>query len=681
MVKVKINGKTIKVEKKSTIIEVADSNDIEIPRFCYHKKLSIAANCRMCLVEVKNFPKPLPACATYVSEGMEIFTKSKQTKACQQDVMEFLLINHPLDCPICDQGGECDLQDTAMSFGSPKSRYTEEKRVVLNKNLGPLVSTDLNRCIQCSRCVRFLQEVGGMQELGLIGRGEHAEISAYVEKSVESEISGNIIDLCPVGALTSKPFRYSARTWEMARKSTISPHDSLGSNIEAHVKDGNVMRILPKENEDINECWISDRDRFSYLGVNHDSRIKKPLVKQGNVLKEIDWEDALQIIESKLHPIRNNFKEDDIAFFGSDQLTLEEGFLLKKISEHFSSNQVNYNPKINVNYVSNPHLNIKINEIESFDSVILIGSNLRDENPLILQRLRKMTLNNKKIDLIHYEDQDLQLQLDHKLIKPIEKIEKSILEILEIALDHKKAKKNQTTESGLAEKLKTQNVLILIGQDFVSRESILGYGEMLNQLVKKSSTSIGFLPTGANSVGLNQIFNDKNDVDNKSYKASITFNHEPEHDSIDEDLHKEIIKKSSFNILISAYQTKQDKSYDLILPSCSHFENEGSFVNLENKLQTFTQVIPPKHESKPLWKILRVLGNYVECDNFNYESCTAVKKDAVKGLLSNKNNNLELINKQSKNNNKIFKFSINNSDPMVRRSKALQDIEHLRSTR
>ena len=248
MIKVKINGKAIKVQEKTTIIEVADNHGIEIPRFCYHKKLSVAANCRMCLVEVKNFPKPLPACATQVADGMEIFTKSKQTKDCQQSVMEFLLINHPLDCPICDQGGECDLQDTAMAYGSPKSRYQEEKRVVLNKNLGPLVSTDLNRCIQCSRCVRFLKEVGGMQELGLIGRGEHAEISAYVKKSVESEISGNVIDLCPVGALTSKPFRYSARTWEMIRKSTISPHDSLGSHLEAHVKDGNVMRVLPREN-------------------------------------------------------------------------------------------------------------------------------------------------------------------------------------------------------------------------------------------------------------------------------------------------------------------------------------------------------------------------------------------------------------------------------------------------
>ena len=419
MIKLKINGKTIKVQEKTTIIEVADNHGIEIPRFCYHKKLSIAANCRMCLVEVKNFPKPLPACATQVTDGMEIFTKSKQTKECQQSVMEFLLINHPLDCPICDQGGECDLQDTAMAYGSPKSRYQEEKRVVLNKNLGPLISTDLNRCIQCSRCVRFLKEVGGMQELGLIGRGEHAEISAYVKKSVESEISGNVIDLCPVGALTSKPFRYSARTWEMIRKSTISAHDSLGSHLEAHVKDGNVMRVLPKENEDLNECWISDRDRFSYMGINDQNRIKTPLIKKGSTHEPISWESAFQLIEKQLHPKQNQFKPDDVVFFASNQSTMEEAFLLKKMAEYFKSDQIKFDAANGPTFIKQPSLNTQVKKIEEFESIILLGSQLRNQNPLILQRLRKMASHGKSISVINHIDFNLQVNLDQKVIKPI----------------------------------------------------------------------------------------------------------------------------------------------------------------------------------------------------------------------------------------------------------------------
>jgi NADH-quinone oxidoreductase subunit G len=678
MVKIKINGKTFKAPEKSTIIQVADDNGIEIPRFCYHKKLSIAANCRMCLVEVKNFPKPLPACATQVNEGMEIFTKSKQTKDCQQSVMEFLLINHPLDCPICDQGGECDLQDTAMAYGSPKSRYQEEKRVVLNKNLGPLVSTDLNRCIQCSRCVRFLKEVGGMQELGLIGRGEHAEISAYVEKSVDSEISGNIIDLCPVGALTSKPFRYSARTWEMVRKSTISPHDSLGSHLEAHVKDGNVMRVLPIENEDINECWISDRDRFSYIGINSEDRIKTPLLKTGSNFKPISWDEAFHTLERVFHPSLNKFKEDEVAIFSSNQMTLEEAYLLDKLASYVGTKQVKFDVANNPNLIANPSLNGMIGDVESFENIILLGSQLRNENPLLLQRLRKMGNAGKTINIINTVDFDLQLTVANKIIQPIKDFQKTFEHIHKI-LSAKVTKKENSTEKNIANLL-SHKTLLLVGEDIYTNPAFMNLANVINQLIDLTSMKIGCLPTGSNTVGLQQMFgNYVNHIDDKKYQASISLNLELE-DIKDKSLFERVLKKSKFNVGVTPFLNKNSKQFDLILPSVTHFENEGTFVNLESRVQSFSQTISPKFESKPIWKILRVLGNFIDCPDFTFESCSEIKEKAVQKLSKNKLKRFNLINQQVKHHSKDFWLKdIHNSDALVRRSTALQNTKRLRS--
>ena len=678
MVKIKINGKTIKVSEKKTIIQVADDNGIDIPRFCYHKKLSIASNCRMCLVEVKNIPKSLPACATFVNEGMEIFTNSKQTKDCQQSVMEFLLINHPLDCPICDQGGECDLQDTAMSYGSPKSRYQEEKRVVLNKNLGPLVSTDLNRCIQCSRCVRFLKEIGGMQELGLIGRGEHAEISAYVEKSVDSEISGNIIDLCPVGALTSKPFRYSARTWEMVRKSTISPHDSLGSHLEAHVKDGNVMRVLPKENEEINECWIADRDRFSYIGINSEDRVKTPLLKTGSNFKPISWDEAFHSLERVFHPSLNKFKADDVVIFSSNQMTLEEAYLLEKLASYVGTKQVKFDVANNPNLIANPSLNCMISDVENFENIILLGSQLRNENPLLLQRLRKMGNVGKTINVINTVDFDLQISVANKIIQPIKDFKKTFEHIYQI-VSTKAAKKENSTEKNIANLL-SKNTLLLVGEDIYTNPGFVNLTNVINQLIDLTSMKIGCLPTGSNTVGLQQMFGDYvNHIDDKKYQASISLNVELE-DIKDKSLFERVLKKSKFNVGVTTFLNKNSKQFDLILPSTTHFENEGTFVNLESRVQSFSQTISPKFESKPLWKILRVLGNFIDCPEFTFESCSEIKEKAVQKLSKNQLKRFNLINQQVKPHAIDFWLKdINNSDALVRRSTALQNTKRLRS--
>ena len=298
-IKIEIDGRNVSADKGQMLIEVTDKNDIYIPRFCYHKKLTVAANCRMCLVEVEKAPKPLPACSTPVIDGMKVRTRSKLAIEAQKSVMEFLLINHPLDCPICDQGGECELQDLAMGYGSDVSRYQEKKRVVMDKNIGPLIQTELTRCIHCTRCVRFGEEIAGIRELGATGRGETMEIGTYIEKSVVSELSGNVIDLCPVGALTSKPFRYSARTWELVQRQMVAPHDSVGSNIHLHVKGDEVKRVVPAENEAINETWISDRDRFSYEAINSDDRLRFPMIKELGVWKQLDWQEALNFISVK----------------------------------------------------------------------------------------------------------------------------------------------------------------------------------------------------------------------------------------------------------------------------------------------------------------------------------------------------------------------------------------------
>jgi NADH-quinone oxidoreductase subunit G len=336
--KIEIDGKALEVESGKTIMDAASAAGITIPHFCYHKKLSIAANCRMCLVQVEKAPKPLPACATPVTDGMKVQTRSEYAINAQKSVMEFLLINHPLDCPICDQGGECTLQDLAVGYGGSSSRYQEMKRVVRDKNLGPLIATDMTRCIHCSRCVRFGQEIAGVMELGMAGRGEHTEVMPFLETQVASELSGNVIDLCPVGALTSKPFRYTARSWELSRRPSISPHDSLGSNLEVHVKDDKVMRVLPRENEDVNECWLADRDRYSYEGLNTPERLTLPMIKQDGQWIETDWKVALDFVADRL----KQFVPQDIGALSTPYRPAEELYLLQKLMREMGSGNVDH---------------------------------------------------------------------------------------------------------------------------------------------------------------------------------------------------------------------------------------------------------------------------------------------------------------------------------------------------
>ena len=691
MIKIKIDGKTLEVKPKTSIIEVADKVGIDIPRFCYHKKLSVAANCRMCLVEVKNFAKPLPACATQVMEGMEISTKSKFTKDTQKSVMEFLLINHPLDCPICDQGGECDLQDTAVAYGASKTRYTEEKRVVFDKNIGPLISTDLTRCIQCTRCVRFLKEVGGMAELGLIGRGEHAEISAYVDKSVESELSGNIIDLCPVGALTSKPFRYSARSWELSRRSTIACHDSLGSNIEAHVKDNIVKRVIPKENESINECWISDRDRFSYEGLNHKDRINLPLKREKNQWKEIDWEEAYELIEKNITDIDIK-KSNKIGIICSPQSTLEEGFLLKKIAKELNTSHIDYRLLEQSFSENNNWLGCKIDEIESHDAILVVGSNLKHDQPLLAHRFRRYANKRNNFSIItSYDDFYSTRCLEKVIVNPSAYINYLLMILKQVQLSTK-YKINSEVIKNLLKTVKPSNEAKRIAKSLLSNKSkaiFLGHqilhlddGDNIKlvamHIAQAVGATFGLIPGYANSVGLNELNLNTDNISadkilSQKKEAYIMMNFDPLYDYHSPKKINAALKKAKFNLAISPYISDSFREFDIVLPMTPFTETSGTFINMEKTIQSFSAVTPPVGQSRPGWKILRVLANFLQLEGFSYDSSEEVKTDAM--IEMDKKNEFSLNDFKPSNIERGLEVlnvvRANDSDMIVRRATSL----------
>ncbi|MHA7148453.1 NADH-quinone oxidoreductase subunit NuoG, partial [Burkholderia pseudomallei] len=420
MVELEIDGKKVEVPEGSMVIQAAHKADTYIPHFCYHKKLSVAANCRMCLVEVEKMPKAVPACATPVSAGMIVHTNSEKAVKAQQSVMEFLLINHPLDCPICDQGGECQLQDLAVGYGKSTSRYAEEKRVVFHKEVGPLISMEeMSRCIHCTRCVRFGQEIAGVMEFGMLGRGEHSEITTFVGKTVDSELSGNMIDLCPVGALTSKPFRYSARTWELSRRKSVSPHDSVGANLVVQVKNNRVMRVLPFENEAVNECWISDKDRFSYEGLNSEERLTKPMIKQGGEWREVDWQTALEYVARGLKGIGDEHGPAAIAALGSAHSTVEELFLLKQLAHELKTPNVDFRLRqtdFSAAAQGAPWLGMPIADLSAVDAAFVVGSFLRRDHPLFAARLRQAAKNGAKLHFLHATGDDALIPTAQRIV-------------------------------------------------------------------------------------------------------------------------------------------------------------------------------------------------------------------------------------------------------------------------
>ncbi len=721
MLKIEIDGKEVEVDHGSTIIDAADRIGVEIPRFCYHKKLSVAANCRMCLVEVEKFRKPLPACATPVADGMKIFTKSEMAVKAQQSVMEFLLINHPLDCPICDQGGECDLQDIAVAYGTSESRYTEEKRVVFNKNIGPLVSTDMTRCIQCTRCVRFLKEVGGIQELGMVGRGEHAEITAYVDESVNSELSGNIIDLCPVGALTNKPFRYSARAWELTRRPSIAPHDGLGSHIEVHVKDNKVMRVIPREKESINECWLSDRDRYSYEGLNSPDRLTTPMVKHHGEWVPTDWKSALEFAANEIKRVTDN-DPNDLGVLVSPNSTMEEGYLTKKIADGLNCGNVDYRLRqtdfrLDGKRLGVPWMGCNIQEIEELDRILIIGSNIRNEHPLLAQRFRKAIDNGAELSIISPLDNRPLMDIAHKVIvRPndmvnvlaqvlkamsgLQRLSLCLPPALTQLLEEIKVRPNTEAMArslaGLGESydLIAPKVGLFIGNIALSSQRFTELYSLMEAIGGISGAKGGILPSAANSTGMHLVGAMPSPMGMHARamlelprKAYVLLNTEPELDCQHAALAKTAMEKAEAVVALTAYKSEALDHASVLLPIAPFSETSGTFMSMEGRIQSFQAVTKALGESRPAWKVLRVIANTLGLEGFDFDSSKEVLDEILDGkrpsevAWSRLNNNLsELVeievNIQSPSLRRIGEVPQYEADPVVRRAPALQKTKY-----
>ncbi|MCD4500572.1 NADH-quinone oxidoreductase subunit NuoG [Chromobacterium vaccinii] len=647
MLEIEIDGKKLTVPQGSTVIEAAHSVGTYIPHFCYHKKLSIAANCRMCLVEVEKAPKPLPACATPVTDGMKVHTASPLAKKAQQGVMEFLLINHPLDCPICDQGGECQLQDLAVGYGNSTSRYEEEKRVVVGKDMGPLVSAEeMSRCIHCTRCVRFTEEVGGFQEIGMANRSEFSEILPFLGKTVDSEISGNVIDLCPVGALTSKPFRYSTRAWELSRRKSVSPHDGLGSNLVVQVKSNEVMRVLPLENEAINECWIADRDRFSYEGLNSAERLSKPMIKFDGKWHETDWETALNYVVKGLNGVSADHGKDAIGFLLNPHSTTEELHLAQKLARAFGVNAVDYRLRRSDFSVDSAKqgaewLGSTIAELADAKSVLAVGSSLRKEQPLLASRLRASVKKGSELNIIHVADDNLLTKINGKLIVSPLALVNALSQVLKAVAEIKSG----SSEIDLAS-VEVSAQARVIAESLTGAETasvVLGnvaqhhpaYGQLLSlaqEVSRLSGARFGILAEAANSVGaelvgaLPQTGGNAAAMIAKPKKAYFLLNTEVEFDSYNPQAAVAAMKQASTVIALTAYKGQGLLDYaDVLLPIAPFSETAGSFVNMEGKLQTFNGVVKPLGATRPAWKVLRVLGNMLSLSGFEQNSAEEVR--------------------------------------------------------
>ncbi len=651
MVELEVDGKKIQVPEGTMVIQAAQQLNTYIPHFCYHKKLTIAANCRMCLVEVEKMPKAVPACATPVSNGMVVRTRSEKALKAQQAVMEFLLINHPLDCPICDQGGECQLQDLAVGYGKSQSRYQEEKRVVFHKQLGPLISAEeMSRCIHCTRCVRFGQEIAGVMELGMLGRGEHSEITSFLGHSVDSELSGNMIDLCPVGALTSKPFRYSARNWELTRYKSISPHDSVGANLIVQVKQHRVMRVLPLENEAINECWLSDKDRFSYEGLNSEERLTQPMVKQADAWHKLGWQDALSILVEQLDALKREHGPDSIAILASPHSTLEELFLLKQLSTQLGIANVDFRLRqtdFRASLQGSPWLGMPIPELANLDSALVIGSFLNRDHPLLAARLRQAAKNGAQLYLLNaLEDDALIPNAQCIVAAPSAWLD----ELAGIVVAFAQAKgiavpdafahvTPSSTAQAVAHALSEgTNRAVLLGNAALAHPDFSLLHEAAQWLADNAGATLGFLTeaantTGAHLIGLTPGRGGLNAIDvfKKPRKAYLLFNVEPEYDLADSAQALATLAQAELVVSFTAFKPHQDYAH-LVLPTAPFTETAGSFVNAQGTLQSFNGVARPLGETRPGWKILRALGSLLNLPGFAYESVEQVRADALKQI-------------------------------------------------
>ena len=655
---IEVDGKSVEARKGQMLIEATDAVGAYIPRFCYHTKLSVAANCRMCLVEVEKAPKPLPACATPVADGMKVFTRSAYAIAAQKATMEFLLINHPLDCPICDQGGECELQDLAMGYGRDVSRYNDRKRVVKDKDIGPLVSTDMTRCIHCTRCVRFGEEIAGIPELGTIGRGENMKISTFIEKSVDHELSANIIDLCPVGALNNKPYRYSARAWEMVQRSTISPHDCVGSNMHAHVLRGRIKRVVPDDNEAVNETWLSDRDRFSYEGIYSSDRLLKPRIKVNGEWRDIGWQDALQKLAESLE----SADAGRIGMLISPSATVEENHLLTRIADHLKTTNIDHRIRRQdfADQKSDPlfpWLGCNIADIENADVILVAGSNLRSEAPIIAHRVRKAALRGSQVcfangSVYNYQFDIAAYSSEMDLVELLAGVTVAAAEgtLPKAVKSLCKGVKATAEQQKIAEVLKqSENGQVLTGVLAERHPHSSAVRALAATIADLTGCRLGALSGGANSAGayLAGVLPHRErggaerskggrtaaDMLTESSDAVLLFGLEPDFDFADNSDAVEHLSQQKFVAAFTPYKTYAlETCADLLLPIGTFAETSGTFVNCEGRWQSFAGVANPVGEARPGWKVLRVLANLLDVADSDYQTSLEIL-DELKKLL------------------------------------------------
>ena len=646
MIEIELDGKKMDVVEGSTIINAAEKVGTYIPHFCYHKKLSIAASCRMCLVDVEKMPKPMPACATTVSQGMVVRTKTDKAIKAQRSVMEFLLINHPLDCPICDQGGECQLQDLAVGYGASSSRYEEEKRVVAVKDVGPLISMqEMSRCIHCTRCVRFGQEVAGVMELGMSHRGEHAEIETFIGQSIDSELSGNMIDICPVGALTSKPFRYSARTWELSRRKSISPHDSTGANLIVQVKNNKVMRVVPLENEAVNACWIADRDRFSYEALNSEERLTSPMLKQGGVWKPVDWQTALEYVANGLKQIKSEHGAASVGALVSPHCTLEELSLASALMHGLGSNNVDYRLRNAEFPVSSGirHLGTSIASLSELQCVLVVGSSLRKDHPLFAQRIRQAARNGCLVNAIHAAAQDWAMPVINTMLCSSSTWVQALADVAAAVADEKGVSApvqgvvSEVAKAVAKSLLSGERKAILLGNAAAHHARASSLLALANWIGAQTGATVGYLTEAANTVGA-QLAGalpgaaglNAGQMLGGSLKAVVLLNCEPEFDSAAGASTANGLAKAEMVVTLSPFKSNMSFS-DVLLPIAPFTETSGTFVNAEGRAQSFHAVVKPLGETRPAWKVLRVLANLLNLPGFAFDSSQEVL-DQVSGF-------------------------------------------------
>ncbi|HEY8554091.1 MAG TPA: NADH-quinone oxidoreductase subunit NuoG [Burkholderiales bacterium] len=660
-VTIEVDGRKIQARKGSMLIQATDAAGIYIPRFCYHAKLPIAANCRMCLVEVEKAPKPVPACATPVAEGMKVYTRSEKARLSQKAVMEFLLLNHPLDCPICDQGGECPLQDQALGYGGDRSRYEEPKRVVPDKDIGPLIATFMTRCIHCTRCVRFGQEIAGVMEFGVLNRGEHAEIRTFLDRSVDSEVSGNVIDICPVGALTSKPFQYKARPWELDHHASIAPHDCLGSNIDLQTLRGKVMRVVPRVNEAVNECWLSDRDRFSYEALNSEERLRVPMIRRGGRWEEVDWPTALDYTVEGLRRVLEAHGADALGALASPIATLEEHYLLQKLVRALGSHNVDHRLR-QLDFSDDaqaplfPSLGMSIADVETLDAVLLIGSNPRKDQPLLGVRLRKAAKRGARIMAINPLDWDFAMPVAARLIGKPEDMYGAAAEVAKAVGELRAGPVEASWVDALTPRAEARRIAeiltqaprkaVLLGPFAAAHPQAAGLRTLARRIAERAGATLGILAEGngagawvagcvphrgplgaAAGPGRNAM-----DMLREPRKGYLLYGVEPELDVLDGALAAKAMESADFVVMFTSFKPSAYRSGAIgyahaLLPLAPFSETDGSFVNTEGRVQRFEAAVKPLGEARPGWKILRVLGDRLGLGGFQFSALEEVRAE------------------------------------------------------